>query len=273
VQVMERGESPVLGQASGVYREKPVSPMLRRHFVSAWFHQKPSGVARQTAVVPDACADLIWFGGNLLVAGPDHQVRFESVPPGATVVGMRFQPGAVAVWLGVPASAIVGARIQLDCFCKGQAQELIDLIGDTRDPAVAARRLEAALEKITGDLASPANSSRIILESLTQTREARGSITRQLTSALGTSERTLRRHCEQAFGYGPKTLDRVLRMQRFLELAKTHRALDLANLAAAAGYADQAHLSREARRLAGLTPATILVQLCGSGSMRGSLNP
>ncbi len=62
-------------------------------------------------------------------------------------------------------------------------------------------------------------------------------------------------------------------MQRFLELAKTHRALDLANLAAAAGYADQAHLSREARRLAGLTPATILVQLCGSGSMRGSLNP
>ena len=129
MQAMERGESPVLGQASGVYREKPVSPMLRRHFVSAWFHQKPSGVARQTGVVRDACPDLIWFGGNLLVAGPDRQVRFESVPPGATVVGMRFQPGAVAVWLGVPASAIVGARIQLDCFCKGQAQELIDLIG------------------------------------------------------------------------------------------------------------------------------------------------
>src|SRR5712692_3964151 len=58
-----------------------------------------------------------------------------------------------------------------------------------------------------------------------------------------------------------------------LGFTRSHRALDLANLAAAAGYADQAHLSREARRLAGLTPATILVQLCGSGSMRGSLNP
>jgi hypothetical protein len=37
VQAMEKGESPVLGQASGVYREKPVSVMLRRHFVSAGF--------------------------------------------------------------------------------------------------------------------------------------------------------------------------------------------------------------------------------------------
>jgi AraC-like DNA-binding protein len=49
-------------------------------------------------------------------------------------------------------------------------------------------------------------------------------------------------------------------------------ALDLANLAAAAGYADQAHLNREARRLTGLTPKTILAQLSESGSVRGSLN-
>jgi AraC-like DNA-binding protein len=222
VQTTESPESPMLGQASGVYRERPVSPMLRRHFVSAWSHQKPSGVARQTAVVPDACADLIWFGSNLLVAGPDRQVSFESVPPGTTVVGMRFQPGAVAVWLGVPTSEIVGARIPLDCFCKSQAQEVIDWIGDAREPSVAAKRLEAALERMAGDLASADDSSRMIPKSLAQIREARGSITRQLTSALGASERTLRRHCEQAFGYGPKTLARVLRMQRFLELAENH---------------------------------------------------
>jgi hypothetical protein len=42
----------VLGQASGVYREKAVVPILRRHFSCAWFHHVPSGVIRQTAVVP-----------------------------------------------------------------------------------------------------------------------------------------------------------------------------------------------------------------------------
>jgi methylphosphotriester-DNA--protein-cysteine methyltransferase len=126
------------------------------------------------------------------------------------------------VWLGVPTSEIVGARIPLDCFCKSQAQEVIDWIGDAREPSVAAKRLEAALERMAGDLASADDSSRMIPKSLAQIREARGSITRQLTSALGASERTLRRHCEQAFGYGPKTLARVLRMQRFLELAENH---------------------------------------------------
>jgi AraC-like DNA-binding protein len=269
VQAMEKGESPVLGQACGVYREKSASVMLRRHFVSAWSHQKPEGATSRTAVVPDACADLIWFGSNLLVAGPDRQVSFESVPPGTTVVGMRFQPGAVAVWLGVPASEIVGARIPLDCFWKSQAQEAIDFHRDAKQPSLAAARLEAALETMAGDLASPDHSSRMILQSLAQTCQARGPITRQLTSALRISERTLRRHCEQAFGYGPKTLDRVLRMQRFLDLAKSHRALDLANLAAASGYADQSHLNREARLLTGLTPKTILAQLSESGSMPG----
>ncbi len=36
---------------------------------------------------------------------------------------------------------------------------------------------------------------------------------------LGVSERQLRRRFEDAVGYGPKTLARVLRFQRFLALA------------------------------------------------------
>jgi AraC-like DNA-binding protein len=52
-------------------------------------------------------------------------------------------------------------------------------------------------------------------------------------------------------------------MQRFLDLARTHGGSGLAALAGAAGYADQAHLSREARRLTGFTPSAILEQLSG----------
>jgi AraC-like DNA-binding protein len=67
------------------------------------------------------------------------------------------------------------------------------------------------------------------------------------------SERHLRRRCEVAVGYGPKTLDRVLRFQRFRRL-REHRVASLAQLAFESGYADQAHLTREYRRLAGTTP-------------------
>ena len=106
----------MLLMAAGVYRERPVVATLQRYFSSAWFHHKPRGEASQTAVVPDACADLVWCSGNLLVAGPNRQVSFESVPPGTTVVGMRFHPGAVDAWLGVPASELLGARLPFDTF-------------------------------------------------------------------------------------------------------------------------------------------------------------
>jgi AraC-like DNA-binding protein len=164
--------------------------------------------------------------------------------------------------LGVPASEIVGARVPLESFWKDKARELIGAIGDAQEPHVVAKRLETALAGIARDFNPPDESCKTILRCMAKLRDARRPVMQELLSALGLSERTLRRHCEHAFGYGPKTLDRVLRMQRFLELARTRPALGLATLAGFAGYADQAHLSREARRLTGLTPTAILKQLC-----------
>jgi transcriptional regulator GlxA family with amidase domain len=71
--------------------------------------------------------------------------------------------------------------------------------------------------------------------------------------------RRLRRRFAAAVGYGPKTFERVVRFQRFRALARREggRTLGLADLAAACGYADQAHLARECRRLAGLPPAAL----------------
>ncbi|SED20274.1 Helix-turn-helix domain-containing protein [Amycolatopsis tolypomycina] len=71
-----------------------------------------------------------------------------------------------------------------------------------------------------------------------------------LRAAVG--ERRLRRRFVQAVGYGPATYLRVSRFQRAVALSS--RAPNLAALAVAAGYSDQAHLSRECRALTGLTP-------------------
>jgi transcriptional regulator GlxA family with amidase domain len=88
-----------------------------------------------------------------------------------------------------------------------------------------------------------------------------------LADGLGVGERQLRRRFVDAVGYGPKTLQRVLRFQRFLALAGDGGD-DLAALAFAAGYADQAHLTRECRRLAGLPPAALLATGAGPGGER-----
>ena len=78
-----------------------------------------------------------------------------------------------------------------------------------------------------------------------------------LAGELALSERTLRRRFDAAFGYGPKKLDRILRFQRFLKLLRGARNGSTADLAIEAGYADQAHLGRESRRLAVTTPQQI----------------
>ncbi|BCG81274.1 helix-turn-helix domain-containing protein [Mesorhizobium sp. 113-3-3] len=77
-----------------------------------------------------------------------------------------------------------------------------------------------------------------------------------LLRTLHLSERTLRRRFEESFGYGPKTLDRILRFHRYRCLRQTSSDASTAMLAVEAGYSDQAHLIRESRRLSGATPST-----------------
>jgi len=72
-----------------------------------------------------------------------------------------------------------------------------------------------------------------------------------MAERAGLSQRQLLRRCLPAFGYGPKTLARILRAQRALALARSARRPGFAEVAVAAGYADQAHLSREIRALTG----------------------
>lgn len=52
------------------------------------------------------------------------------------------------------------------------------------------------------------------------------------------------------YGYGPATLRRILRFRRAVELI--HTGMDTSAVAAHAGYADQPHLYREVRELAGV---------------------
>jgi AraC-like DNA-binding protein len=72
------------------------------------------------------------------------------------------------------------------------------------------------------------------------------------------SERQLERRFADHVGYGPKTLQRILRLQHVVRQLESHAAGRLAEVAASAGYADQSRLSRETRRLTGLTPRQLV---------------
>ncbi len=259
---MKRSDAtPVLAGRAGHYREFPPCSSLEPHFLCAWSNTLPPGHAGAVAVVPDGCVDLIWIEGRVVVAGPDESVALTMLAPGTTVAGMRFRPGAAAVWLGLPMSEIVGCRVDLCDLWGGRARDIADRVAEVGGPSERLRQLEAGLSRLVPTIAAPRPDMALVFGSLGRTSS--GSGIKALCGLLDMSERSLRRQCRAAFGYGPKTLDRILRFQRFLRLARRPGEARLSLLAHEAGYADQAHLAREVQRLSGLSPSMILHQIEG----------
>jgi AraC-like DNA-binding protein len=199
--------------------------------------------AGSAPILPDACSDLIWQAGRgAFVAGPDTGPVPVTSGPDAVFVGARFRPGAGGAALGLPLSELRDLRVDLADLDRTLAERLpADL-----EPREALRRIaEIAVAAPPADAAVAEATRRL------QQPQAR---VESLAGDLGLSERQLRRRFHAAAGYGPKTLQRVLRFRRFLAA----RNPDLARAALDAGYADQSHLTRECTRLAGRTPAALL---------------
>jgi AraC-like DNA-binding protein len=206
-------------------------------------------------VVPDGCVDLMWItdGGtsHLVVAGPDTRGHHAALGPGGTIAGVRLAPGAAADVLGLPLHAVRDQRPEVaDMWGRAAADALADA-------AAAAPRPEQALADALATRAgraSPDAAMRHVAERLASAREP--TPVRGLAAEMGLSERQLHRRCAAAFGYGPKTLHRVLRFQAALALARQGR--DLSAVAYDCGYADQPHLARDVADLAGIPLTTLL---------------
>jgi AraC-like DNA-binding protein len=211
-----------------VYRE---IPQPGPHIACVWTRD-PEPEARTRRIVPDACVDIVWTGRRLVVAGPATGPKIARTPPGTSAFGVRFRVGAAGAALGLPASELLDLTVPLDDVWPQHAP-----------------RLEAAAH------AGPAALAATVAAQLD--REPDAAVRAAATGLdVGLGARQLRRRFGDAVGYGPKTLERILRFQRFLVLAATEPSL--ARLAFDAGYADQAHLTRECTRLSGLPPAALL---------------
>jgi len=246
-----------LASVAGSYREwRPVGP-LADHLACTWMNALPESATPPLQVIPDGCIDIVWTGESLRVAGPDTQPIFESFAAGTVILGVRFLPGAAPPWLGVPAAEIVNDRVPLQEFWGQDARHLADRLREVPNARRAGDLILSALASRSPlpSLVDPA--ARAVAHAFARDEGDRVRLS-ELTATLGLSERTLRRRCENAFGYGPKTLQRILRFQQFLRLLRRSPVPGLAELAPASGFADQAHLTREVRSLGGLTPTAFM---------------
>jgi AraC-like DNA-binding protein len=187
--------------------------------------------------------DVIWMGGELIVAGPDTGPHLTAGSPGDRYAGIRFAPGVGPRVLGVPATELRDGRVPLaGLWPSAEVRRMAERIAGAADPAAA---LEILVARCSPDPVDPDPLITAIAACL-----GAGQSVAAVSEAAGLSERQLHRRSLAAFGYGPKTLARVLRLNHALALSR--RGTPQASVAVMAGYADQAHLAREVKALTGV---------------------
>jgi AraC-like DNA-binding protein len=227
------------------YRERPA----RIAGADLWTRTAEGGEYR---ILPDGCMDLLLMDDDLIVAGPDSRAWTGSAPRGTQYAGIRFAPGAAPDFLGVPARELLNERVPLaDLWSPNRSRRLLDRIRAAPDRATAldlevAKLVEEPADRLTDHVLRSVRSGLL--------RGTAG--VSRLAGTIGLSERQLHRRCLDAFGYGPKMLDRVLWMNVALDHART--GLPLADVALLTGYADQAHFTRDVKALTGLPPKILL---------------
>lgn len=227
------------------YREYPPPPALEAVVACLWENEPVEDHAQR--IVPDGCVDLIWETGRaLVVAGADTRPRSVVLPAGARSSGVRLRPGAAGAFLGLPASELRDRQVAATLLWGDHAARL--------EEAVAEARADVRLRLLVDAVARRGVAPDALVVAAARRLADHTARVAAVAFDLGVSERQLHRRTVAAVGYGPKLLARVARLRRLVAIADE----SLAARAFEAGYASQAHMNDEVRRLTGLTPVRFL---------------
>jgi AraC-like DNA-binding protein len=162
--------------------------------------------------------------------------------------------------LGVPAGELASLDVPAD-------DVLGSLVDEARDRLLTARswrgRFAAVDRLLTLRLASgpDAEAPAAVVEAWRLLQRSAGRIgVRDLARETGWGERHLSEVVRRETGLSPKQAGRVIRFDRARRLLQERPGTRLADLAADCGYADESHLDREFRSLAGAPPRRWLAE-------------
>lgn len=241
------------------YREYAPCDHLRDAVVCYWHRAGAGASSGGTAILPDGCIDIIWIGEQPpFVVGPMTAAVASDVASDADVLGVRFRPGVAPVLLGIGARDLRDQRVSgADLWPGAMAQAWADV------PArgTLTGRLDALDDFISSRMGAVRPPDDAIVRVTRWLGNEPSATLAALTQRTGLSERQMRRRFDEAIGYGPKILQRILRLQRLLWLASqtASGSPSLSRLAFAAGYADQPHMTREVAALTAATPGQLLL--------------
>jgi AraC-like DNA-binding protein len=177
-------------------------------------------------------------------------------------MGVSFRPGGAGPLLGVPASELADKHVTIGELWGSFGSALHHrLVGATTPQAAFMLLEEALVARLRSPLLPHPAVAYALQECAAETPQK--SVT-QIQRETGYSAKHFIALFRSAVGLTPKQYLRVQRFGKVLQQMAAGRPGTLCDLAAATGYADQSHLTREFRELAGITPTEYRPQALAS---------
>ncbi|MFI6424348.1 helix-turn-helix domain-containing protein [Promicromonospora sp. NPDC050880] len=228
------------------------------HWVITW--DLPPGATFTQAVVPHPVGQVVAeHTGFLAYAMPAAAVDRRTLSGAGGVVGTKLRPGGYRALLGLdrpgergavgpalvlgPTADRTGAEAIAQA-CRGRPDDAVRTV----TPLLLAAAERTRTPRSTAALATLAEAFAAVADAVPGTTVA------ALATRLGTTPRSLQRLFADWVGVSPKWVLQRHRVHLAAELLGRDPALDLAGLAAAVGYYDQAHFTGDFVRAVGVAP-------------------
>lgn len=228
---------------------------VRRYWVPVWDVPPDHGPAVQKVLQYPVCLTIVTPAYARFV-GPHRGLSKTVLEGRAWGFGAMLTPAAGARLLGAPVTTVTDGHVELDevpAFAGLAARLTALMTPDPDDPGAHAegrREIEARVATLGGP-----DAEDLLVNRLVEAVEGDPTLVAvsQLCERFGIPERALQRLTSRRLGLTPLWL---IRRRRLHEAAEQLRVGDrgLADVAAALGYADQAHFSRDFRSSTGMTP-------------------
>lgn len=188
------------------------------------------------------------------LSGPTTRASHQDLTGSGWAVGALLKPAAVPFFTANPAE-LRDAR--LDISAPKLRAAVVHAMGGEKPE----NRREAAVAIFADWLAEQipeASAEALLANAMAEAIAGNPALIHldDVAAQLLVSSRTLQRMAKKYVGVGPAALIRRRRLQEAADHARTHPEVDLAEVAATFGYADQAHLANDFQQFLGFTPSS-----------------
>lgn len=227
-----------------------LAPFVEYCWVVEWDRR---GCAPETQrVLPYPNAHLVFDAGHSAIHGVVRGAFDRPLIGAGKVLGVRFAPGGLRPFITQPLSSFTDTTIAADALLgMPAAQAEARVLGKSDDLAMVAQAQELLLARLPQVDAAALLAARLTAAAAAHNGPASVA---QLCEKMAIGERRLQRLFADYVGVPPKWVIQRYRLQEAIWRLAQPDAPDLASLAHALGFFDQAHFSRSFAQLVGSTP-------------------